>query len=476
MNYSGKKVLIFGLGVHGGGAASAIFFGSRNASVRVTDLRDETVLANSISKIKSANIQAEYTLGENKKEDIEWADILVVNPGARLDNQLLLYAKESGKHMVNEAVVFFDNCPSEIIAVTGTRGKTTTVNWITQLWRHQHPNTVLTGNSSDNPMLQALETPEMPSPIITELSSFHLELLDHTPRSPHVAVITNLSPDHLNRYESMEAYAATKANIFINQTSADHLILHGQNEWTPFFIKQKPKSNVWFIQPFGVYKTTPGLQLDMNKNLIFVDQDLVQKTLWNIRDFAQTRGEHNVQNLLMSLITTYLSGMDWEKLETIWNTVTDVKYRQETIFTDKSLQIINDTTATSPEGAIAAFERFKETNIVLIAGGADKNLDFKTWAQKLKETVNPEHVFLLDGSATKKMITALEDVGVAIPTSHVIGSFEPLVRAAFEKTQNLSKQGFSTLLFSPGAASFEKFLHEFDRGDKFNGIVKDLVR
>ncbi|MEK9174630.1 MAG: Mur ligase family protein, partial [Patescibacteria group bacterium] len=172
--------------------------------------------------------------------------IIVVNPAVSKESPFLKIAREAGAQLENEATLFFNFCPSPIIAVTGTRGKTTTVNWIHHFLKQKFPRAVLTGNSSDNPMLKALDKLDGKSPVVVELSSWHLELITASEKAPNIAVITNIYPDHLNRYKDITEYAKAKTNIFKHQTQNDFLILNKKNPWTKFFLKQKPASKIIF--------------------------------------------------------------------------------------------------------------------------------------------------------------------------------------------------------------------------------------
>jgi UDP-N-acetylmuramoylalanine--D-glutamate ligase len=224
-------------------------------------------------------------------------------------------------------------------------------------FKKKFPKSVLTGNSSDNPMLAALDKLDGRSPVVVELSSWHLELLPRAKKSPHVAVITNIYPDHLNRYPNMRSYILAKANIFLHQTGDDFLLLNKDNKWTKLFQSRKPKSRI-------VYFPAPGVVSEK---------------------FKKTHGLHNFYNLNAAVLVARHFGLSSEQVQSALKKLPQVKFRQETIINRKKLTVINDTTATTPEAAMAAIERFKgKTGLILIAGGTDKKLEFSDWAKAVK--------------------------------------------------------------------------------------------
>ena len=436
-----------GLGLFGGGIASTKWLIKHGAKVTVTDLKDKETLAESIKKLGAAAKKACFVLGKHNKSDFKQNEIVVVNPAVPKESPFLKIAQESGTRLENEASLFFRFCQNPMIAVTGTRGKTTTANWIHHILKQKYPRAVLTGNSSDNPMLDVLDGLDGKSPIVVELSSWQLELLPQSEKAPNIAVITNIYPDHLNRYKNLTEYASAKANIFKDQTEKDFLILNRSNKWTKFFLKQKPKSKIIY-------------------------SNFIRHSVSN-KKFADKYGEHNLQNLKTAIAAANLAGVSWTLIKKGIKTLPQIKFREEIIRRDGNLTIVNDTTATSPDGAIAALKRFghQGQTLILITGGTDKNLIFDSWAKAVKKSVKKENLFLLEGSATRKMIEELDKLryfGAEPPQLFL--NFETLLTSAL-KCAKLAK-GKSVLLFSPSSASFEKFKNEFDRGERFNKFFK----
>ncbi len=434
-----------GLGLLGGGIATAKWLVKHGAEVTVTDLKSRADLSGSIKSLGSAARKIRLALGRHEESDFRSHQIVVVNPAVPKESLFLKIARDSGAGLENEASLFFRFCKNPAIGVTGTRGKTTTVNWIHHFLKQKYPHTVLTGNSSDHPMLKALDGLDGHSPVVVELSSWHLEILPESKRSPHIAVITNIYPDHLNRYKNITEYASAKANIFKHQTKEDFLILNKKNDWTKFFLKQsaswRTNSRIKFA-PFS-----PPFSLLSHFDL----------------------GEHNLQNLKTATLAAHLAGVGWDLIKPAIKTLPQIKFRQEVVYKKGGLTVVNDTTATSPDATVTALKRFGHQGeiLILITGGTDKKLEFADWAKMVKKTVKPENLFLLEGSATAKMISSLNQIGYfkKIKPNFFI-DFEILLASALKRAQTI--KGKKILLFSPGAASFEKFKNEFDRGERFN--------
>jgi UDP-N-acetylmuramoylalanine--D-glutamate ligase len=481
--FKGKKVLIFGLGLLGGGIEAAKWFYKNGAKLIITDKKTKKELLPSIKRLKK--IKAKYILGEHRFEDIDSSDIIYFNPGVSYKSEWVNYAKEKGKEVVNDCYLFFKYAKGDIIAITGTRGKTTTTTWIYELLRKFFKNKVLLGgNQPERSLFKILDKTKENNVSVLELSSFQLEFYPTTDKhgfikAPKIAIITNIYNDHLNRYSGFEEYASVKARIFLNQTKEDFLILNLDNNWTKFFLKLKPKSQVYFVSlnkkpPKGIY---------IKNDKVFI-KDEKEYQIFPIKKFKEIYGEHNLYNLLFALLTLYLYLKSknvknpQNKIKKLKNFIFNLKtpkFRQEIIYQSKNLMIVNDSAATSPDATINAIERFKKyKKLILITGGTDKNLDFKDLAKKIKKEIKPENLILLNGSATKKLIEELRKIKYPLIEENI---FEDLKEAVHHGLTKLDKyQHLSVVLFSPASASFEKFKNEFDRGEKFNKIVKRLVK
>jgi len=608
LKFKGKKVLIFGLGLLGGGIEAAKWFYKNGAKLIITDKKTKKELLPSIKRLKK--IKAKYILGEHRFEDIDSSDIIYFNPGVSYKSEWVNYAKEKEKEVANDCYLFFKYAKGDVIAITGTRGKTTTTTWIYELLRQVYndytnnrhnklpelndridftriarPNNIieyktnnksfgpdsgnefghnsgrdvlLGGNQPERSLFKILDKTKEDSISVLEISSFQLEFYSNADsrrldadsrrlsdiKAPKIAIITNIYNDHLNRYSSFEEYASVKAKIFQNQTENDYLILNLDNNWTNFFLSLKPKSQVYFVSlrgpirtkhgHFGQVKVKGGIYIKDEKMFIEDEtNDCLRKSALSlpVSTFKEIYGEHNFYNLLFAILAVYLYLKSknikdpQDKIKKLKNFILNLKtpeFRQEIVYKDKNLMIVNDSAATSPDATINAIERFKKyicpksprevrkslQDLILITGGTDKNLDFKDLAKKIKKEIKPKNLILLNGSATKKLIEELRKLKYPLIEENI---FEDLRKAVIKALtlDNSSKiypnnnrmnypnkkpnenlkfgknsgkvfgqysGNSSTILFSPASASFEKFKNEFDRGKKFNKIIKAMLK
>jgi UDP-N-acetylmuramoylalanine--D-glutamate ligase len=468
--FKGKKVLVFGLGLLGGGVATTNWLLKHGAEVTVTDLKNKEQLAPSLKRIKGPFgglrvSKVKLKLGGHSERDIRENEIIVLNPDVSPKNHLIKLARKLGKQIENEATIFYKLCSKPIVAVTGTRGKTTTANWLAHFLNARYK-TVVSGNSYVEPLLKTLDRVNKFSVVVNELPSYHLELFGGGIKAPEV-VITNIFQDHLNRHGSLENYVRAKANIFKNQTADQNLVLNRDNKWTPFLLKLKPKAKTWFFSLSSLPKKISGI-FYKNGTIYLQNESGVRKAL-EADGFIEKWGEHNLQNLLAASLMAHICGVPWPKIQQKIKTLPQIPFRQEIVFRNKRIKIINDTSATSPDGGIAAIKRFGGPHCVLIAGGTDRQLDYSEWARVVSGAIKKNNLILLAGSATEKMLKYLGKVD----ESQIFDTLRGCVAAGFKKTAGYPR---AVLLFSPAAKSFEKFKNEFDRGKQFNALIRKEVK
>ncbi len=452
MNLRNKKVLMMGLGILGGGVATAEWLLEQGVDLTITDLKNRGQLASSFSALSKFKDKIKFVLGEHREKDFLNNEIIVINPDVSINNKFVQLAIKNGKQIENELTLFLKFCPSKnIIAVTGTRGKTTTVNWIYHLLKSEYSDIILAGNSSTNPFLGMLSRCTGESRVVLEVPSYQLELLEEENEkyAPKVAVVTNVSQDHLNRHGNLENYAKTKANIFKNQRQSDFLILNKDNKWTDFFVSLKPKSKILYFS-----------KNDWDKNLA------------DKKEFKDKWGEHNILNLNASILVAEVMEIDKETIKKAIKTLPQIKFRQEKVYDNEEFCIYNDSAATSPEATITAIERFKNNgNLILITGGTDRELNFSEWAKAVKENISLDNLVLLSGSATEKMKNQLQALSSKLKEFNTL---EECLKLALDKARKNDDK--SVILFSPSSKSFEKFKNEYDRGEKFNLLIKKLLK
>ncbi|MFZ2414905.1 MAG: UDP-N-acetylmuramoyl-L-alanine--D-glutamate ligase [Minisyncoccia bacterium] len=464
----GKKVLVAGLGILGGGLATTNWFLKHGSLVTVTDLKKASELKISLNKIRPRKQKVKYTLGKHVIADFKNNELIVVNPGMPLESLYLQASRNSKRQIENEASLFFKFNTNPIVAVTGTRGKTTTVNWIGHILKRKNTSTIIGGNSSDVPMLSFLDNLKDGQPVVLELGAWQLELVKEN--GPRVAIITNLYPDHLNRYGTMKAYARSKANIFKSQGKNDYLILNKDNPWTKFFLTLKPKSQLYFTSLKKLPKSLNGLYV-LGSELFFQENNKIIKLL-DIKDFRNNWGEHNLMNLLETMLATHLYGLAWVDIKSAIKDLPQINLRQEIVYKKNGLTIINDSAGTSPDATIAALKRFSRTgvNLILLTGGTNKNLDYEDLAKTIKANLPINNLILLNGSGTRELIESLYSIHYS-SSYLVLENLDECLRGALVRLKGKN----NIILFSPGCASFEKFKNEFDRGAKFNETVKKLL-
>lgn len=449
------KVTVMGLGLNNGGTETARFFARHGAKVTVTDLRTAETLAPSLEKLKDFNIT--YVLGEHKNEDFSEADLVIKNPAVRADSPFLARAKR----VETDISIFLSLCRNPVLAVTGSKGKSTVVSALDHLMSETFPDVKTGGNITVNPLSFLSELLDGPgnTPVILELSSWQLaDLRNKGAFNPKIAVVTNLMKDHQNYYDSMETYAADKAEIFWNQAGDSYTIVNYDDPWGRRFYIQTPAQPL-FVSRETIPKICDGGFLREDKGILIIKGE--EKLLFsgNLR----IRGLHNRLNLLFAGITAYLSGVPACVIERRSASFTGIAHRLEDIACVRGVNFVNDSAATIPEAVSAALESFSGP-LHLIAGGTDKNLDFsplKTVLGGLKG------IYLLSGTATDKLMPVVKDSGCPY-----FGPYNSLKEAVEESFKN-AREG-DTVLLSPGCTSFGMFLNEFDRGNKFKEIALSL--
>jgi UDP-N-acetylmuramoylalanine--D-glutamate ligase len=482
--FKNKKVVVLNLGLLSGGVATTNWLLEQGARVTVTDLADAKVLAPSVKRVEDhlkkiardgkayEKLRARLTwaLGEHSEKLVDACSTLVVNPSVSVRHPYVVRALRFGKAVTNEGTLFYDLWKKKLIGVTGTRGKTTTSHWA----HHLIKGSLLTGNSMTRPFQTVMDAR---APVaVTELSSFILELFPYIKRGPEVAVITNLYRDHLNRHGTMEEYARAKAAIFAHQRTDDVLVLNADDPWTGWFLDQKPKAKLYL---FSLQPLPAGREgVWYGDGAIYERRSGNDRRVAAIADFEKQWGMHNVANLLAAASAARHVGVSWNSIQERIATVPVVPYRQEVVHRSSRLTVVNDTTATSPEGGTAALRRWGGPNCILITGGTDlpaskqtEKLDYRAWAAELPRHITKNNTIFLAGSATQNMRKALGHAARGIRTYDTL---EYAWRAALKRAGLFIN---SVVLFSPAAKSFELFANEFDRGAQFNALVtRDLKK
>ncbi|MFO7849151.1 MAG: UDP-N-acetylmuramoyl-L-alanine--D-glutamate ligase [Spirochaetia bacterium] len=451
---AGLKVTIMGLGLHGGGVASARFFASHGAEVSVTDLRDEHILSESIAALRGFPVR--FVIGKHNMEDFSGADMVIKNPAVPPDSPYLAAAPA----VETDISIFLRISSRPIIAVTGSKGKSTTASALARVLRLYYPEAKLGGNITVSPLTFA-ESCTRPSddPVVLELSSWQLaDIPDISLLQPQVAVVTNLLHDHQDKYLNMEAYAADKKRIFQYQTEKQATVISFDDPFCRRFAVTTPAAPYLLSsKPFA--KVFDGGFLRNNRGIIRLNG--VEEEC--IPEHTALPGIHNKINLLSAAVALRIFGLSNEEISTPLSEFPGIEHRLELVRVINGVSWYNDSAATIPEATAAAVESFNEP-VHLIAGGTDKQLDFEVFRRTL---YLPDSYHLLEGSATDKLIYLLKEA--AIPYKGPFSNLAEAVDSAYGEAKE-----DSVVLFSPGATSFGMFLNEFDRGNKFKEIIESL--
>ena len=458
---AGKRVTVLGLGTRGGGVGVARFLAEHGAIVTVTDAKPASELQSSLEQLAGLDIR--FVLGGHDERDFTraGADMVVRNPSVPRKAALLERAREEGVPVEMEMSLFLRFAPGPVIGVTGTKGKTTTSNLLALMLQHWRPQTRVAGNMGI-PALELVDELDEETATVLELSSWQLEGMDEHQLSPHIAVLTNISPDHLNTYDSFEAYAETKRRIGVHQTPDDFLVVNADDREARKAIVDAPGR----VVPFG-RRVNGGLGMTINGRLLEWRFD-GQTAKFDVpsSSFALA-GEHQVENVAAAAAAALLLGAPPESIDAGLIAFEGVPNRGELVAEIDGVLYVNDTAATAPAAALAAMERFAGQRIHLITGGANKSLDLKPLAEAIR--THTASVTLIDGSATPLLQQLL--TGAEQPVMGPFRAMEPAIDAARSQAQR-----GDVVLLSPGVASFGIFTDEFERGEQFRSAVERLAR
>lgn len=467
----GKRALLIGLGQHEGGTGVVRYLVREGATVTVTDRQDAAALDAAIRSLEGLDVR--YILGGHADVRVRDYDLVVRNPAVPPDAPLLREAREAGIPIEMEMTLFLAACPAPVIGVTGTKGKTTTALWIGHVLRQWKPETVVAGNMGIS-ALDALPEITPQTPVVLELSSFQLEATGERGLSPQIAVVTNLSTDHLDRYPSLEAYGEAKWAIAAHQREGSTLIVPAwqfaglEGDSGLAFIARHARGSRARVVPFGALPPTRGYPPG---SWWIEDADTF---LWSDgnRSYPVGRGSdlalpgaHNRINACAVAAAALARDAPVDTVRAGLRTFRGVPHRYEDLGIVAGVRYINDTAATAPAAAVAAL-RTTPGPVILLAGGSDKGLDFAAFADAM---LAAKAIVLFDGRVPTPLATMLAERTFAGPVIGPVRDMEDAMDAAVR----LAKPG-DTVLLSPGAASFGVFRNEFDRGDQFRAAVERL--
>ncbi len=481
MDWNEKKVVI--LGVARQGIALARYLISHGAQVTLNDNRSLSEFQadqESLNQLVSSHgyQPVRWVCGGHPIELIENAELLCISGGVPLDLQIVVEARKRGIPLTNDSQIFIEAAPCKTIGITGSAGKTTTtslVGHIAEAAIQMDRNgagfrKVWVGGNIGTPLITVLDEMSPDDLAIMELSSFQLEIMN---RSPNIAAVLNITPNHLDRHGTMHAYKAAKSRILTFQGARDWAILNhddlGSWDFAPviqgalitFGLKEPHlyalSGTTGLAENQGVFYRDEGIYLWEGNREIFV----MDRTSINLR------GEHNLQNVLAACAVAYAAGFSVEAMRIGVQGFSGVPHRLEFVRTWGGADWYNDSIATAPERAMAAIRAFDEP-LVLLAGGRDKNLPWGDFANLVCQRV--DHLILF-GEAAGKIENAIHQ---ACPTSnHFTLSSYPTMKEAIWAAASIVEP-LDVVLLSPGGTSYDEF-HDFEeRGECFKHLVMQL--
>ena len=453
---SGETILVIGLGRSG--VASTQVLRARGVTVYATDEKPREELADAIAQIESVGAQF-VAPGElaNLNGTLSAA---VVSPGVPLNGSLVRRVQDANVPVLSEIEVAYRLCKAPIVAVTGTKGKSTTTSLIGHLFRSSGK-TVHVGGNIGNPLIREVLETKPQDWVIAEVSSFQLESI----RSfrPRVAVILNISADHLDRYYSMDEYAEAKYRIFANQNEHDFFVgnlddervrqLHWHTGETRVHARQ-----LWFT--LGEHHEHAAMFLH-GDTIVFTPLHGDPRPIEIVRtDEIPLAGRHNVQNVMAALLAALAAGLEPQALRDAVHSFTAMAHRLQPIADVDGVLFVDDSKATNPGSVIAALEAY-DRPIVLIAGGKSKNTDFTEMGRVVDRRAK---AVVLIGEAADEIAAHVKRAPIERADS---------MNDAVRRSRALARSG-DVVLLSPACASFDMFRSAEDRGEKFIAAVNAL--
>lgn len=447
---NGKSVGVVGIGVSNKPIIEMLC--SMGVQVYAFDKRSEEQLGEIGIELKEKGVR--LFCGDDYMDHL-CGDWIIKTPGMRYDHPALETARTRGSVITSEMELFFEYCPCPIIAVTGSDGKTTTTSLIYEMLSRAGHKVHLGGNIGF-PLFCRLGEISKNDLVVAELSSFQLHTLR---KSPHVAVVTNLSPNHLDVHKDMAEYIDAKANIFRHQSAKDLLILNADNNITAGFTADAKGK----VRTFSFQKKPDRCGVFFENGQIYRvnENGTVEKILE--RSELKLRGDHNVENFMAAIAAVSdLCGV--ETIREVARTFGGVRHRMEFIREIGGVSFYNDSIGSSPTRTIATLRSF-EKKVRLIAGGYDKKIPYDALAPTILDRV--EKLYLCGVTAPK-----IRDAVLALCPTFPFEMFDHL-KAATEKAYYDAEDG-EIVLLSPASASFDQFKNFEERGDYFVSVVKEL--
>ena len=456
IDWNGKRVLI--LGAARQGMALARWLSLHGARVTLSDMRSEAELH--VARASLAEYPIEWALGGHPLALLDSTDVLCLSGGIPLTLPIAMEAVKRGIPLSNDSQIFMEVVPCKTIGITGSAGKTTTTTLVGRMAKNAYGDQAYVGGNIGDPLINYVDNMTAGDVAILELSSFQL---DQVTISPHVAAILNITPNHLDRHGTMEAYTAAKARILEFQSEKDVAIL-GRDDKGSWSLRNKVHGKLY---TFSLDELDQGLdgaylqdgQLNLRAGNAYLPLILREKIL--------LRGDQNVLNVLAAFTIGHAAGFPLDAMLDAVEDFRGVPHRLELVRELRGVRWYNDSTATAPERSIAAIRAFDEP-IVLLLGGRDKNLPWEELMQLVSERVKQVVLF---GEAAEKIQKTVYSLGLRadrFPVTRTSG-----LQEAIQKAAEVAESG-DVVLLSPGGTSFDEFKDFAERGERFREWVLAL--
>jgi UDP-N-acetylmuramoylalanine--D-glutamate ligase len=447
MELKDKRVLVVGLGKSG--VASALFLKAQGARVTVSDAKSPKDLSDQIPVLLDQGITVET--GGHGERTFREQDLIVVSPGVPVDAPLLVQARALGESVIGEIELAAQFLPGTIVAITGSNGKTTTTTLAGEILTASGFSALVGGNIG-TPAISFADRATRDTVIVLEVSSFQLETIDKF--RPRVAVVLNVTPDHLDRHRTVDAYVDAKARIFENQRGDDFAVLNADDSTCVAMAARTRAQVFWFSRQKEVER---GAWV-RDGNILFREK-AQQREIMQVSEIP-LKGAHNVENVLAAVCAGSLMGCAPEKIRKAVTSFRAVEHRLEYVATIRGVDYYNDSKATNVDATIKAIESFP-ANVHVILGGKDKGSNYSVLNDLLRQRV--KRVYTI-GAAAGKIESQIKGVEVVHAET---------LENALRKADAAAEAG-DVVLLAPACSSFDQFKSYEHRGQVFKEIVRGL--
>ena len=470
-----------GLGTFGGGLGAVRFLVARGASVTVTDLRPESALARSLEQLAETP-PARFRLGGHDPRDFEEADLVVVSPAVPRDSPWLERARAAGVPITSEIELFWQLNRGRVLAITGSNGKSTTTALahalLTQAWRADvpcaspesgfRPARVWRGGNIGHSLLPEVDAIQPTDWVVLELSSFQLETLAPLGPRPQIAVVTNFSPNHLDRHGTLTAYRAAKQTLLNHQAASDWSVRNADDPDVAHW--PSAARPLWF----SLHDRAGEGVFWQARQQVAIARSGGREWQWPLREWTRLPGEHNLANLLAALAATLPGDPRDTELREAIQSFPGLPHRLEEVARRGELRFVNDSKSTTPAASALAVASFNQP-VVLLAGGYDKQIDLAP----LAECATAGHVCGVAwlGQTGPQLATLLERMKIDRPLPRRVCSDLPsaVTWAIAQLPRDAQGAPRGVVLLSPGSASYDWFENYEARGEQFRALAREWL-